>query len=99
MLPRFAARVWSTTVNRTSFSSPHIFRVIIARGTKTIRATSLVITMLKKKGMKTRTKRMPAVLLNFPSRNLEQFSKAPNFLKEAMTAIRQKSRKRVLKSM
>lgn len=50
MLPKFAATVWSTTIQAIYFFSPIISRMRIVKGTKVRRATSLVISMEQKKG-------------------------------------------------
>lgn len=55
MLPRLAASVCRTTVGMTSLSSPADFNTMRANGTKVMSDTSLVTTMLKKKGANTST--------------------------------------------
>ena len=61
MLPRLAARVCSTTKGITNRSCPASRSTTRPKGTKVIRDTSLVMTMLKKKGRNTSTSSMVLV--------------------------------------
>ena len=54
MLPKLAAMVWSTTTGSSSSSKAAICSTVMAKGTKVIRATSLVTSMLEKKHSPTR---------------------------------------------
>ena len=56
MLPRLAARVCSTSRGTASPSLPMMRSTARPKGTKVKRETSLVMSMLQKKGRKTRTK-------------------------------------------
>ena len=49
ILPRLAAMVWSATTGMRSSFPPAMERIITAKGTKVISATSLVISMAEKK--------------------------------------------------
>ena len=55
ILPRLAATVWSTTRGTASFSCPIIRSTMRPKGTKVIRDTSLVMTILSTKGRNTST--------------------------------------------
>ena len=54
MLPRLAARVWSTTTGRTLSPWPASPSTSMVNGTNVIRATSLVISIDEKNGRATR---------------------------------------------
>ena len=53
MLPRLAAMVCSTTWGTSSRSCPAMRRMVMPKGTKAMRDTSLVMTMLHTKGKNT----------------------------------------------
>ena len=55
ILPRFAASVCNTTVGIINLCNPADLSTMSAKGTKVIRETSLVTTMLRKKGANTST--------------------------------------------
>ena len=95
MLPRLAATVSTTTRVSTRSSRPSIRNTSRVKGTKVMRVTSLVITMLQKKHSSTSTadrlRRLPARRSRvWPSR-----SNTPRERKPATTTIRQNSRARV----
>ena len=77
ILPRLAATVCSTTMGIIRDSCPAIFSTTMPKGTKVIRDTSLVITILSTKGRNTSTNSMVRVVLTRPSRRLPRLTKTP----------------------
>lgn len=99
ILPRLAATVCSTTRGTTSQSCPAMCSTIRAKGTKVISDTSLVMTMLQKKGRNTRANIILRVVSVRRSRQLPSQTNNPAFWKPFITAIRPNSRARVFQSM
>ena len=99
ILPRLAATVCNTTSGTTSQSCPAICSTTSAKGTKVMRDTSLVMTMLQKKGRNTSTNSILRVVSVRRSRQLPSQTKSPAFWKPFITAIRLKSMARVSQSI
>ena len=99
MLPRFAATVSRTTRGMSSFSQPESFNATIVNGTKVMSATSFVITIEEKKqsrqSQRVRLRDVVARRSSFDARK----RKTPRPPRPAITAMRQRSRARVRKSM
>ena len=99
MLPRFAAAVCSTTSGMASRSHPAISSTTSPKGTKVMRATSLVTSMLTKKGRKVSTSSICRVVESRPSSPAPSASNTPCPCRPLLTAIRLNSRARVSQSM
>ena len=98
-LPIFAATVCKITVSGLSSSLSARVKTVIAKGTKVISATSFVMMAEKKKQRSTKISRTALVFFAFFSRLFAQNSKSPADVKPDITAIRQKSKAKVLKSI
>ena len=97
-LPIFAATVCRAIVGTASRSCPDILSTAIPNGTKVIRATSFVMTILKKKGRKTSAKSICDEVRVFLKSLSPRKTKSPPPEKPCMTAISEKRRVRVSQS-
>ena len=88
MLPRFAAIVCSTTCGTIKRSCPTSFNRVRPNGTKAIKATSFVMTMLNRKGKKTRRNSMARVVWILLSRRFAIQTKKLAFCKPFVIAIK-----------
>jgi hypothetical protein len=99
LLPRLAATVSRTTSGINRSFLPEIARMITENGTKVINATSFVIIIDEKKhsrlSIRHRLREFVANARSFEASILN----IPSLLKPAITAMRQKRRERVRKSM
>ena len=87
------------TVQHSRSDSPAMESTRMPRGTKVMRATSLVMNMLLTKQRKTRVKTMPRPLRTWPSSRPHTQGKTPWARSPSITAIRQNRRMRVSKSI
>ena len=89
MLPRLAATVCSTTTGRMLLPSPAMPSTRMVKGTKVIRATSLVMNIEQKNGRSTRI-RQSILRLRLPaSRRAATAPKRWHSLMPATTAMKQ----------
>ena len=89
MLPRLAARVWRTMIRAVCFSVACPARLRRAKGTKVIRATSLVTHMLPKKQANTSTAPNCRVVDSRSRRWSRSRSKKPVSRRPPITPMRQ----------
>ena len=99
ILPRFAATVSKVTSGISRCGLFERVSIIIEKGTKVISATSFVITIDEKKHSRLRIRHRLREFFANESSLEASILKIPSLLNPAMTAIRQKSRARVRKSM
>ena len=99
MLPRFAAAVWSTTSFMVFAGVVTLPAIIIARGTKMMRATSFVTIMEEKKGSRTRKRERILRLGAFFTRRQAALAKKPQLSSPDVTDMRQNSRQSTRQSM
>ena len=99
MLPRLAARVWSTTKYNARSSRPTSPSTSRVKGTKVMRDTSLVMSMEVKKGRSTSTREINRIRRLPASSFWASTAKRPQSWSPATTAIRQNSSANTRKSM
>ncbi len=99
MLPRFAAAVWRTTSFMVFAGVVTLPAIMIARGTKIIRATSFVTTIEEKNGSRTRNRERTLRFGAFLTSRQAVREKNPQLSRPDVTDIRQKSRHSTRQSM
>ena len=98
MLPRFAAAVWSTTTRLRSPGRSARVNTAAVKGTKVMRATSLVMSMEEKKLSSTSASPRRRTLRALPQRRSAMRENSPARVSPATTVMRQYSRARVRRS-
>ena len=99
MLPRFAAMVCRTITGIISSVRPAMFKIRIAKGTKVIKATSFVISILEKKQRAVRVRISCLVLFKPESREEPRNWNSPISFRPATTVIRENKSASVRKSI
>lgn len=99
ILPKFAATVSITAIGISLSDFPDIFNVVTVNGTKVMSATSFVIIIAQKKQSSPKISERPVTLLTFERSFSAMNLKTPSLFKPAITAIKQKSKPNVRKSI
>ena len=99
ILPKLAAIVSMVIIHTSLSVLSESFNAVIVKGTKVIRATSLVITIDEKKQSNPNIRESPEMLFTFESIFSAINLKTPILLSPAITAIRQNNSPNVRKSI